>query len=635
MRLIPYTFIALLLCLAMPLHAEDAAPPTEADHIAVIESDAEWEAKYEACYALRQIGTDAAVPALAELLDEEHLSHMARYALQSIGSDAAKAAMRDALPEVEDAHKIGLLATLAALRDREAAPGIVELSQSSDGAVKVAAINALGRIGGPGTLKALREGAKSAEGDMKMAYGEALLDLAAKMRRPKDAPPKLRIGLYRQLMGDDWPEPVRYGAFRGLAHLVPREAPALIGEAMASEDAKLRDFAAQLVAEVGGPALTRRLAALLQEAPVEGQLALLRGLADRGDPNARRMVKRVYRRGEPEVRLAAIQTLGSIGTAEDVSSLASNLFVVGGGFSDYARKSLIVLQAEGVDEAIEQEYRDTVMSIGGDLLEILAERGAPQALPLALEALDSIETEERVAALGTVAQLGTADHADEAIALLDTGDEDVDEAAAKALARISSREGNAALATVTAALEGDPATTPTLLKNLGRIGSAEALAVLLPRLDSGYATDAVAVLADWPGQEARPHLLALAEAGGDAREQAFAGFVRLAREEPDAGAKTAALKKAGELAESKQERWQVISAWATLPTAESFDILLAQVDDDEVNNEAASAVLNIAKDLANNAELKPRVLEALATFADKDLGRSVKERAARILGELQ
>ena len=77
--------------------AEDALD--EAKLIAVLESDAGWLEKQAACRDLRLVGTVKSVPALAELLPDEKLSHMARNALEPMPYSEAGQALRDALAE--------------------------------------------------------------------------------------------------------------------------------------------------------------------------------------------------------------------------------------------------------------------------------------------------------------------------------------------------------------------------------------------------------------------------------------------------------------------------------------------------------------------------------------------------------
>ncbi|MBI1317708.1 MAG: hypothetical protein GC168_02020 [Candidatus Hydrogenedens sp.] len=627
--------LLILLCAAAfapALRADDSGPP-ENELIAVLNgANAGWEAKYQACYNLRRMGTAASVPALAALLDDEHLSHMARYALEPLDAPEAGEALRAALDSVSDAHKIGIMTTLGVQRDTAAVTQIAALAQSDDTAVAEAALAALGRIGGTDAIAALLGMSGEADRKHPMATGAALLDAAT--RSEDDHAP-----LFEQLMDESWPEAIRLGAFRALAHAKPGQSPKHIQAALTGSNVHLRDFAAQLVAEVGGPKLTKRYAKLLAELPDEGKLALLRGLANRGDAEARRAVLAQLRKGSAPVKLAAMQALGSIGTPEDVPLLAKNL-EGDADTADYARKSLTTLRVDGIDEALAGAIEGSSAVVEAGLLGILAERGAPQALTVAIDALDSDAAVVRVAALETVSQLGTAEQAPSAIGLLDDSDTGASEVAAKALGRICAREGDAALAPIKDALtSASPAVAAVLVRNLGRIGTPDALAALTPAIDSEHAEvsdAALATLAEWPGQEARPQLLALAKAGGDAREDALKGFVRLARAEPDAGQKVAALSEASALAQTKQERWMILAAWGTLPDPAALAALSKDLDDEEVANEAASALMNIAPELAKRDDAaRKAVAEALERVVNQTKSQAIRDRASSLLKDLR
>ncbi|MCK4415439.1 MAG: HEAT repeat domain-containing protein, partial [Candidatus Eisenbacteria sp.] len=71
--------------------------------------------------------------------------------------------------------------------------------------------------------------------------------------------------------------------------------------------------------------LPRFYAEALSRAPAEAQVALLRGLADRGDPTARPAVAQVLNSTDGPVKLAAVKALGALGGVEDVAALTDLL----------------------------------------------------------------------------------------------------------------------------------------------------------------------------------------------------------------------------------------------------------------------------------------------------------------------
>ena len=105
--------------------AEEAA--SEASLISVLEGDADWYEKQDACRTLRRIGTEKSIPALAALLGDERLSHMARYALEPMAMPEAGKALRDALEQTEGLPKTGVIISLGARRDQQAVSQLTPL----------------------------------------------------------------------------------------------------------------------------------------------------------------------------------------------------------------------------------------------------------------------------------------------------------------------------------------------------------------------------------------------------------------------------------------------------------------------------------------------------------------------------
>lgn len=80
--------------------------------IAVLKSNASRPAKDFTCRKLGEIGSADCVPTLTELLIDKDLSHMARYALERIGGPESVKAMRDVLPKASHALKAGMIESL-------------------------------------------------------------------------------------------------------------------------------------------------------------------------------------------------------------------------------------------------------------------------------------------------------------------------------------------------------------------------------------------------------------------------------------------------------------------------------------------------------------------------------------------
>ena len=110
--------------------------------------------QYIACQ-LAQIGTEAEVPVLAQMLIQDATSSAARYALENIPGDAAAEALRGALSKLQGPHLVGLVNSLGKRRDVPCVAQLAKLSDSSDATLQAAALRALGNIADARSLEYL------------------------------------------------------------------------------------------------------------------------------------------------------------------------------------------------------------------------------------------------------------------------------------------------------------------------------------------------------------------------------------------------------------------------------------------------------------------------------------------------
>ena len=84
-----------------------APKPQETAALAVLASGADLHAKARACQELSAYGGPTAVPALAALLDQEHLADYARSGLEGIRDPSAGDALRQALSRLNGRQLAG------------------------------------------------------------------------------------------------------------------------------------------------------------------------------------------------------------------------------------------------------------------------------------------------------------------------------------------------------------------------------------------------------------------------------------------------------------------------------------------------------------------------------------------------
>jgi len=606
--------------------------PDEVKLIAVLESDAGWMEKQAACRDLRRVGTVKSVPALAELLSDESLSHMARNALEAMPYSEAGEALRDALAMTTGRTKTGVITSIGVRRDARAVAHLMPLLNDPDIDIARAAAGALGRIATPESSKALYDFIDTAPESLRPALAEGLL--AAGQRLVQDGRRDLAARVYEDLLATRWPMHVRMGAFRGLAYAQPDQAPTRLIEALGGDEPLFRDMASQIIGETSGQDSTKRFAEALPRLPLDGQAALLRGLADRKDPTARPAVAEAVNSSSKLVKIAAIKALQTIGSDADVPVLAELLASDDADIADAAKESLTKMQAENVNQAISAIIPDVSPVVRAQLLGLLLTRRAEQAVPMAVKSLQDRDAAVRVAALRILSLLGGSDHASAIITSIESAADSSERSAAeRALYAVCSRHGEDVLPPVLDAIrDADPELHIALLRALGRIGGREALDPVLAALNDSnerIVDEAVRVLSDWPTLDAAPHLLDLSQSDTLTRHVlGLRGYVRLARIEPSTEKKTRMLTTAINLAKRPDEKRLVIAAWGELPTEESLNTLVPLLDDDAVRDEAALAVIKVAANVGEKS--RTRALDALKTVLEKCQNAQIRQSAQEV-----
>lgn len=170
--------------------------------------------KSKACVRAGELGSAEAVPALAALLDDEHLSVYARYGLEPISDPAAGEAFRGALTKLKGDRLIGVVNSLGKRRDEKAAPALVKMLGGSDDDLARAAASALGSIGGTSSLKQLQAAIGKTSGLRQMAVVDACLVCAERLLEAGQRDEALAA--YDALTGEEIPKAARLAAMEAI-----------------------------------------------------------------------------------------------------------------------------------------------------------------------------------------------------------------------------------------------------------------------------------------------------------------------------------------------------------------------------------------------------------------------------------
>jgi len=320
MRLHRYVAVALgaaaAMAIAAPLWAQDARPKDDGisakaqELIAVLEADASTRDKARACQQLAAIGSEEAVPALAELLSDPKLNSYARDGLEAIAAPSAGDALLKAMERLRGVLQIGVINSIGVRRDPQAVDALTALARTGDTDTAIAALAALGRIATAKASVLLLQVLDTATPELRAVAASACLTCADRQLAEERGKGALR--LYDAVRRAEVPKYLRLaGTYRAM---VARQSggTSLLTELLVSGDRDAVATALRAVRAMPGPKVSEALASELASASPELQVLLVQALAERKDERAQAAIEDIARTGEREARLAALKALGPV-----------------------------------------------------------------------------------------------------------------------------------------------------------------------------------------------------------------------------------------------------------------------------------------------------------------------------------
>lgn len=211
---------------AKPARPPEPKPPAEFQEgaiasmevsglLAIVRSGSATEfQKAKACQRLGELGAKEAVPALAALLPDEHLSTYARYGLEPIAGPSVDEALRAALPKLKGEALIGVINSLGKRRDANALPALAKLMHGSGIDVARAAAAAMGSIGGPSAARELQPALGKTTGVLRASVADACLVCAERLLASGGR--EQAMALYAAVSVPGMPQPQRLAAMNSI-----------------------------------------------------------------------------------------------------------------------------------------------------------------------------------------------------------------------------------------------------------------------------------------------------------------------------------------------------------------------------------------------------------------------------------
>ncbi len=591
--------------------AADAQADNTRKWVAVLQQpEASFYARARACQQLGEAGGPEAVPVLAALLADEHLSAYARGGLEGISGPAAAEALRQAVPALKGDRLAGVVNSLGVVRDAKSVGLLIALVNDPASGVAGEALSALGRIANDESIQVLR--ATLAKGPEPLRAQAAAACLIAAEKRLADGQAEQAIALYDAVRQSSLPPQFRAGATRGAILARKENGVPLLVEQLKSSDAALRNVALLTLREIPSDALASALNAAAQAATGELKNLILLALADCHNAQSLKVLADQSAQSDPAARKIALTALDRIGGPAE-----TGVFLATVAANRSEEESAIALNALGrlpgaaVDERIARALAVATESGARiKLIHLVESRGMTNATVALLQMAAEPEVKVSVAALRALKSVAGRAELPALISLVKLCKaEDQRDAAENAVAGVVMRTSPKTLAGGEVVLAEFKQAADAEVKNswariLIALGYPPALPDLRAALDDTreqFAASLATQLGHWPDPAPVEGLFEVARKSQRAslRRRALTSAIQLATaaaEEHQRPEETLAgwFQEAGRVAESVEERRLIISGLGRVKQAASFRLLAPYLNDPSLQTEAAIALLQIA-----------------------------------------
>ena len=554
------------------------------------------------CLQLRQVGTDAEVPILSELLLRPETSDAARAALEAIQSDASASVLRAGLTSLEGRSLVGVVNSLGAIRDEESLPTLADLMKSDDEEVVEAVVNALGLIGGTQATDLLQAELETAELPTSQTLAVALLRCAnAECEAGRSDAAKRN---YERLSQAEESIATRRAALSGLLQLEGENKEAMIVDWLRDPDPERRRIALGYLNSVSEEQLSN-LRSDRTELPPDVQSVVMESAMAEEGADAYKTALTLIESNEPAQQLVGIAGLKRSGDASAVPILI-DLLSAEPEISAAAHNALLAFSRDQV----ESELLNALSSrpdVRTPVIGVLVELKCYDAIDPLIEIAASLEPTEYGPAMDGLRGIADPDQHDipRLISLLlrTTPGLHRDEAE-RTIVIVANKQPEVERRTsvVLSAVEDlPPEQRPECLPVLGRIGGERSMELIQTYLESDEPEDresAVRALCNWPNAEATERLLELASSAENREHKrwglrAYIRVVTLPNERTESDT-LRMLQQAFQLAQTPDDKRLAIERTSTVRTMEAVRWIASHLNDEELRETACESLVDLA-----------------------------------------
>jgi HEAT repeat protein len=625
---------------ALTSQAQTSNARSEVTLLTVLRSSQDRKERADACRELAIVGGNSSIPVLARLLADDSLSHMARYALERIpGSDKA---IRDALPGLQGANLVGAIHTLGVRADHKSTRVLTAYLAHENPDVARSAAFALGRIGTASAGQAmLKQMAKATTPEQKRFLAEGILRCTDALLADSDAKDAQR--LCDALFNMDLAHQVKTAALRGSVLARGKDGAAYLESFLQGESYPMFVSALRVLRTINSPEMSALMIRSMERASGERRILLIEALGARHEQLAVPVLTRVLRESDPAVLKAALESLGQIGDPNSAPAVQPFLFHKNDQVRSAAAETLGSLPGEAVDDAIAQMAKSGQSEAQLVAMDLLVHRRMASQLETLMDLARSADSKVRLAAVRKAGELAGAGGAPDLLKLLliAKSSEEIgaaEQALSSSLNKSDNKEQSANLvsgAWTVATVEQKKALL-NILTGIGGKGALEAVRTAVQSTEPSVRSSAIRALGSWNSAEAAPDLLRVAQSTSDSAERMLAlrSYLAVATDsdlKPEA--RLEMCTSAAALVKGPEETKLLLSSLGNIDNLNSLKLVQPFLNNPEVKEEAAAAILRIADKVlqSQNAKASAKAIEeALDGVSQSSVSAALKERAEKL-----
>lgn len=373
--------------------------------LAEIKKDRPIDVKVFLLEQLILTGSDRSVPVLEPLLAHERLYNNALKVLLTLNTPSAAEAVRNTLPAADGEQKIALIKALGELQDKSATEQLMEFAASDQWPIKRMSLNALAKIGEPGSSRYFEEAIQEYEGFRESEVVSYYLHYANRLANEGFSEESNRITEY--VLQSDFSEHIKNSALQVRFHLYGEDILDELLKTAQSSEALRAKSAMSMVHSLEGADVTEQIVDGLGSAPESNKIYFIEALGERGDKSAVSTLRSITGDTNSEIRIAALYSLYQLEGEIDPGLIITVLNDVhSDGEVQRVEELLLQLESENTVKAVANALPDASLKAKPVLIHLLSDRFADEYLDQVRNELDTDDENVRIAAYEYLGRLG-------------------------------------------------------------------------------------------------------------------------------------------------------------------------------------------------------------------------------------